>query len=79
MSEFEGWATEHVRGSCRVSNGAESVTVLGTINGGVVDHSVHFSRLVAKVTELHEAIDSVSDSAVELILKRKCIDVSKIV
>ena len=46
VSEFEGWATEYVRDSSRVSNGAEAVTLLGTIHGGVVDQSAHFSWLV---------------------------------
>ena len=34
VSEFAGWTTEYVRDSCRVNNGAEAVTGLGTIHGG---------------------------------------------
>ena len=69
VSECEGWSTEYVRDSCRASNCAEAVAVLGVIHGGIGAQSAYFSRLVAKATELHEAIGALSDSPVELILK----------
>ena len=47
-------------------------------DGGHSAHADHLSKIVAKVTKLHGAIDFVCDPAVELILKRKCADVGKV-
>jgi len=56
-----------------------SVKVLGAMMGDENVHRDFFDRMVSKVSSLHESIDSTSDPAVELTLKRKCADVSKAV
>ena len=52
--------------------------MLGVVQGPASSQSDHFCKLVEKASTIHQAIDGVSDPAVELILKRKCADVGKV-
>ena len=79
LQEFSGWDTDYVRDTCKVLAPTASVKVWGAMMGDENVHRDFFDRMVSKVSSLHESIDSTSDPAVELTLKRKCADVSKAV
>ena len=75
----DGWITSHVRRTCKLPMAnAPSLAVLGIDVGSADVRNAQFREACSAVRTTREAIASIGDSAVELILTRMCADVCKI-
>ena len=78
MAACSGWATEYVQTSTTCDPSRQE-HVLGVDFGVTNTPSAQFRRATDAVSELHEALAQVEDTASELILLRKCADACKVV
>jgi hypothetical protein len=77
--ELAGWDSAYVRDTCNVLQSDDPVKVLGGICGTELQVQDAFKTLCTSVENLHKAIDQVQDPATEVVLKKSCADVSKII
>ncbi len=78
VSEFDGWATECVRRTCRVQEPNSSAKALGAVVGS--DDGIRSAALAVrmKVREKRGAIASLGEAPAEMVLTRRCADVGNI-
>ena len=74
-----GWDTDYVKDSCNILSLTDPVKVLGGIVGTQAQMNEAFIQTCENVDNLHQAIDQVQDAATEVVLKKACADVSKVV
>ena len=72
------WATAYVQRTCEIMEPNAPTDVLGSLIGPESDVIAHFASCVNRVSELHHALETLSDPAAELTLGRSCGDVSKV-
>ena len=72
------WDTEYVRVTCRVIPGVEAVKVLGTMVGRTGSANARLQQVVDRVRATRAAMESLDDPAAELVLTRRCLDVSEV-
>jgi hypothetical protein len=77
--EVTGWETDYIRDTCNIVQTGDPITVLGGVSGSDDQVQAAFEDTCSKVDALHRAIDQVQDAATEVVLKKSCADVSKIV
>ena len=75
---YDGWDTEYIRTTCRVQLCFGPVKVLGVVLGpdGAADEGL--VKTLANVARAREGICTLDDPAAELVLTRRCLDVSKV-
>ena len=84
LAEFDAlpvnatWVTERVRNTCHVPPPNSDTEVLGAIVGTPAACNKQFLDTVNKLTGLHDELNSLDDAPVELVLGRKCADVSRV-
>ena len=78
-NEIAGWDTAYVRETCNIVPLDEPIKYVGGILGTHDQVAEAFQKTCSKVEKLHEAIDVVEDAATELVLKKECADVCKII
>ncbi len=72
------WLTAYIRRTCEVREPNSATEVLGSVVGTPNSQAVQFLEHVEKLESLHGALEELLDPQVELILGRKCADVSKV-
>jgi len=72
------WATDYVRSTCRMPASTVPPHVLGVDVGGGAVATAQFMEVAAAAEEVQDAIGNIGDSAVELVLTRRCADVCKV-
>ena len=77
-AQGEHWLTPYVRSSS-MSEPSRQKHVLGVDFGETFSTDRQFQRATQAVSDLHEALALLNDTASELILLRKCADVCKVV
>ena len=77
-AEFEGWATQYVRSTCKVLSNNAPAVALGATIGSTADVKESFGKVCDKVLRKREAISSLGSSAAELVLTRRCADVGNV-
>ena len=70
--ECNGWDTAYVHDTCKVMGNAVAHKTLGAMLGPPPEIEAHFADVLAGVTDLHDRIEDIHDSAVELVLKGEC-------
>ena len=78
-ADCSGWDTPYVRDTCRILDSHSDSKVLGVVLGSQLSRTAHFEAALSRAQALHEAIDSVGDAAVEVVLKSECAGVAKVV
>ena len=73
---YEGWDIEYIRASCQVTT--EGAKILGVVAGSMDEMKREMEAIVQNVRELQEAVGIVDHPATEMVLNRKCADVSKL-
>jgi hypothetical protein len=72
------WATDHVRATCHIGEPNCDVEVLGAVVGTAAGREAQFHAKVNKLSELHDALCTLAEAPVEMVLGRLCADVSKV-
>ena len=78
VTSVAGWDTPYVRRTCNVLDNNSTATALGATIGSSEAITSAAQVTVAKTRALHEAIGSIDHPATELVLTRRCADVSKL-
>ena len=79
VAEVDGaWATEYVALTCRLPGPNADVHLLGVDVGDSRTATTQFRTTSDVVEKVHEAIGSIGDAAVELVLTRACADACKV-
>ena len=73
-----GWCTDYVHLTCRVPDAGAAPRVLGIDLGDSAVATAQFREVAAAAGGVQDAIGSIGDSAVELVLTRRCADVCKV-
>ena len=74
---FDGWATPHISSTCKVRTAADGAEILGTVVGSRAKAVALAETVKDKAASVQSAIEAVSHPATELVLTRRCADVSK--
>ena len=77
-AEADHWLTDRVRATCRIQEPNSDVLVLGAALGSPAAREAQFIEKVGALTELHGALATLGDAPVEMVLGRKCADVSRV-
>ena len=72
------WVTDRVRRTCRVGEPNSDVEVLGVVVGAPEARNAQFMEKVHQLEALHDSLSSLDDAPVEMVLGRKCVDVSRV-
>ena len=72
------WATDHVRATCHIGEPNCDIEVLGAIVGTDAGRETQFQTKVDKLAGLHDALATLAEAPVEMVLGRLCADVSKV-
>ena len=72
----QGWGSAWVRDTCQILADADPTLVLGAEVGIQGIETSRFLRVLARASELHQALDCCEDPGVELVFQQKCADVS---
>ena len=72
------WATDHVRATCHIGEPNCDIEVLGAIVGTAAGRETQFQAKVDKLAGLHDALATLAEAPVEMVLGRLCADVSKV-
>ena len=76
--EFEGWSEGHIAATCQVREASSPPKVLGALIGDSTTVTQHFRATCAKVVKQREGIANLDNAQCELVLQRRCFDVSKV-
>ncbi len=76
--DYAGWDTAYIRNTCKVKTAAEGAKVLGTYVGSQAALRAHVETVAAEAARTRDAITEVDHPATEMVLTRKCTDVSKL-
>ena len=74
---LDGWATDYIRASCKVSSAAEAPKVLGVRVGGQTATTADFQTITSKVERVRQAVQELGSAPCEVTLHRRCLGVSK--
>ena len=77
-ADFDGWASEYVRRTCRVQEPNSPAKALGAVIGCDSEIQSSAAAACAKVSTKRAAIASLDDAAAELVLTRRCADVGNV-
>ena len=75
---YGGWDTPYIRSTCRVLDSSEPVKVLGAMIGSDAATTARMLSVCEKTRKLRDAIADIDHPPTELILTRRCLDVSKL-
>ena len=76
--EFDGWATEYVKATCKVAEPNSPTVTLGAAIGTADDIRAAAKDVTSKVLKKRQAIASLECSSAELVLTRRCADVGNV-
>jgi hypothetical protein len=79
VTEFDGWASEYVRSTCKIAAPNSATCVLGAIIGSPPEICAAALERCQKIREKRAAIESMGHSPSELILTRRCGDASNFI
>ncbi len=74
----QDWITDRIRRTCRIESDNSAIEVLGSIVGAPCDRAAQFHDCVSKLEALHATLGELDDPQVELVLGRKCADISRV-
>ena len=77
-AEFAGWSGGYICETCRIETASSSPKVLGAILGDSSAVTQQFRRTTEKVAAARATISILESAQCELVLQRRCFDVSKI-
>ena len=72
------WVTEHVAATCHIGEPNCDIEVLGAVVGTTAGREAQFQAKVDKLAGLHDALCTLAEAPVEMVLGRLCADVSKV-
>ena len=78
MSEFSGWESGYIEQTCEAQPSTAASKVLGSRLGSTEEVTAHFQQTSNEVIKAREAISVLESSQCELVLQRRCFDVSKV-
>ena len=78
VREFDGWSSGYIESTCKVRQASSPPKVLGALVGDQAVTTEHFRSTCSKVTKSREGIASLDNAQCELVLQRRCFDVSKV-
>ena len=74
----DDWCTPYITESCKTPAADEHQIILGAPVGSDGAVSEAFQEVLDKTADIHEKINSLEDPSTELVLTRKCADVSRL-
>ncbi|CAK0846886.1 unnamed protein product [Prorocentrum cordatum] len=78
QDQLRGWEHGYIAQTCKVPDNQKGVKVLGAMVGSSEEVNHHFRSTCNKVVAQRVAIGGLEQSQCELVLHRRCLDVSKV-